>query len=44
METRTGRFEGAAGSFTLERTLDLTTLLTSGSFEGTITVPGAATR
>lgn len=40
----TGRFAGAVGRFTLERTLDLTTLLTSGSFEGTITVPAAATR
>lgn len=38
----TGRFAGAVGSFTLERTLDLTTLVTSGSFEGTIAVPGAA--
>lgn len=39
----TGRFAGAVGRFTVERALDLTTLVTSGSFEGTITVPGAAT-
>jgi hypothetical protein len=38
----TGRFAGAKGSFTLERLVDLTTGLTSGSFHGTITSPGAA--
>jgi hypothetical protein len=40
----TGRFAGATGTFTVERTLDLATLVTSGSFLGTIAVPGAATR
>ena len=38
----TGRFAGATGSFTLERLIDLTTGVTSGSFKGTITSPGAA--
>ena len=38
----TGRFSGAKGSFTVERLIDLTTGLTSGSFHGTITSPGAA--
>jgi len=38
----TGRFSGARGSFTVERLVDLTTGLTSGSFHGTITSPGAA--
>jgi hypothetical protein len=38
----TGRFAGAKGSFTLERLVDLATGLTSGSFHGTITAPGAA--
>ena len=37
----TGRFEGAKGSFTLERSLDVTTGVTSGSFHGTIASPGA---
>ena len=37
----TGRFAGAKGSFTVERLIDLT-LLSSGSFHGTITSPGAA--
>lgn len=32
----TGRFAGATGTFTLERLVDLTTGLTSGSFSGTI--------
>jgi hypothetical protein len=36
----TGRFEGAQGSFVVERLLDLATGLTSGSFHGTITSPG----
>ena len=38
----TGRFAGAQGSFTLERLLNQGTGLTSGSFHGTITSPGAA--
>ena len=38
----TGRFAGATGSFTLERLLDQTTGVTSGSFKGAITSPGAA--
>jgi len=38
----TGRFAGAAGSFTVERLISLATGLTSGSFHGTITSPGAA--
>jgi hypothetical protein len=38
----TGRFEGAKGPFTLERLLGVTTGFTSGSFQGTITSPGAA--
>ena len=38
----TGRFDGAKGSFTLERLVDLTTGFTSGSFHGTITSPGSA--
>jgi hypothetical protein len=38
----TGRFSGAKGSFTVERLVDLTTGLTSGSFHGIITSPGAA--
>ena len=37
----TGRFAGAQGSFTVERLLNLATGLTSGSFHGTITSPGA---
>ena len=38
----TGRFVGAVGSYTVERLIDLGTGLTSGSFHGTITSPGAA--
>lgn len=38
----TGRFAGATGSFIVTRTADLATLLTSGSFEGTISSPGGA--
>jgi hypothetical protein len=38
----TGRFADAKGSFTVDRLVDLTTGLTSGSFHGTITSPGAA--
>ena len=37
----TGRFAGATGSFTVERLLNLDTLLTTVSFEGTISSPGA---
>ena len=37
----TGRFAGATGSFTVERLVDLTTGLTSGSFSGTIAYSGA---
>lgn len=37
----TGRFAGAQGSFTSERLASLATKLTSGSFYGTITSPGA---
>jgi hypothetical protein len=38
----TGRFAGASGSFTVERVASGITFTTSGSFEGTITSPGAA--
>jgi hypothetical protein len=38
----TGRFEGAQGSFIVERLLTLATGVTSGSFHGTITSPGSA--
>jgi len=38
----TGRFEGAQGSFTMERVASPVTFSTSGSFHGTITPPGAA--
>ena len=37
----TGRFAGSTGSFTVERLLDLDTFLTTVSFEGTISSPGA---
>jgi hypothetical protein len=37
----TGRFAGAQGSFTVERHASGVTFLTSGSFDGTITPPGA---
>ena len=37
----TGRFAGATGSFTVERLLNLDTFLTTVSFEGTISSPGA---
>ena len=37
----TGRFSGAPGSFTVERLASGVTFLTSGSFHGTITSPGA---
>ena len=38
----TGRFAGAQGTFTVERLASVVTFLTSGSFHGTITSPGAA--
>lgn len=38
----TGRFAGAQGGFTVERLASAVTFLTSGSFHGTITSPGAA--
>ena len=38
----TGRFAGAQGSFIVDRLVDLATGLTSGSFHGSITSPGAA--
>jgi hypothetical protein len=37
----TGRFASASGNFTAERVVDLATGLTTGSFEGTISSPGA---
>ena len=37
----TGRFAGAQGSFTVIRLVEGATGVTSGSFEGTITSPGA---
>jgi hypothetical protein len=38
----TGRFAGATGSFTSERLFDTVALTTTGSFDGTITPPGAS--
>ena len=38
----TGRFAGAQGSFTMTKLASAVTFLTSGSYEGTITSPGAA--
>jgi hypothetical protein len=38
----TGRFASAQGSFTLTKLASGVTFLTSGSYEGTITSPGAA--
>ena len=38
----TGRFAGAHGTFTVKRLASGVTFLTSGSFDGTITSPGAA--
>ena len=35
----TGRFAGATGSFTVERLLDRTTLVSSGTISGTIVIP-----
>ena len=40
----TGRFAGATGSFTAERVFTMATSTTTGSFEGTISSPGAAKR
>ena len=37
----TGRFSGAQGSFTVERLLNSKSGFTSGSFQGTLTPPGA---
>lgn len=37
----TGRFEGAQGSFLMERVADPQKFITFGSFQGTITSPGA---
>lgn len=37
----TGRFASASGNFTAERVVDLATGMTTGSFEGTISSPGA---
>jgi len=47
METQTitggtGRFAGATGSFTIERLYNPASGLTVGSFEGTISTPGAS--
>jgi hypothetical protein len=39
----TGRFADAAGSFTVERLFNQVTRLTTGSFEGTTSSPGAGT-
>jgi hypothetical protein len=36
----TGRFAGATGGFTTDRLIDFATLLTIGSFEGTISTTG----
>ena len=38
----TGRFAGAEGTFTMQRSANVVTFFTSGSFDGTITSPGAA--
>jgi hypothetical protein len=35
----TGRFAGATGGFTVERMVDLTSPIATGSFEGTIVIP-----
>ncbi len=40
----TGRFARATGSFVIERLFDTVALTTSGSFEGTISRPGARNR
>ena len=41
---RTGRFAGATGSFTVERWYDTVNGTTVGSFDGTISSPGAGKR
>ena len=38
----TGRFAGAQGTFTVDRVASAVTFTTSGSFDGTITSPGAS--
>ena len=38
----TGRFASASGNFTAERVVDLATGLTTGTFDGTISSPGAS--
>lgn len=38
----TGRFAGATGAFVITRMVDQTNRLTTGSFEGSISSPGAA--
>src|SRR4051794_23393878 len=38
----TGRFENASGSFVIERLIDAVNLPTAGTFEGTISSPGAS--
>ena len=40
----TGRFAGATGSFITERLFDTITGLTTGSFKGSISSPGAGKR
>ena len=40
----TGRFEGAQGSFTVERSYDTIAGTTTGSFEGSISSPGSGTK
>lgn len=40
----TGRFAGATGSFTAERVFNIATSITTGSFEGAISSPGASKR
>jgi hypothetical protein len=39
----TGRFAGATGGFIMKRVVDLSSPFTSGTFEGTISLP-ASTR
>ena len=39
----TGRFASASGSFVIERLIDTVNLTTIGSFEGTVSSPGAGT-
>jgi hypothetical protein len=39
IESGTGRFKGASGTITMSRLADITTVFTSGTIEGTITVP-----